>query len=393
MNRREFMAVGAGALAALPIAAQDDGGLIVHEWGVVTIAYGTTRGFARSEGSRFVEGVEKPEELPEFVVTLQKALDGAIEDWKNMPVRKPIVYFHAKRRMNVDVRVAIPKGRPHAWWPPVTDLAPKANLRPRGGKGGDEPKLPTIADLPAENGAIVWRNVTLDADEKKFEPAKGWWATARETASTPVSVNGRSDKFLFYDALTRVDAGLEIAWARDGKVTITSRDAVTLFAIHVKDGTCFSATLAMAKGEAKELAPTEGKPDLAKPLVAAGLCADEVAALIKIWTDEFFEANGARVLAILPRETYDALLPIEITPKPAELKRVLIAHLECLDPTAQARVDAWIAALGSENLEERDTATKGLRRFGPLAEKSIRDAIERSKDAESKSRLQELLKR
>ena len=45
MNRREFMAAGAGTLAALPaFARQDDGGLVVHEWGVITIPYGAVAG-------------------------------------------------------------------------------------------------------------------------------------------------------------------------------------------------------------------------------------------------------------------------------------------------------------------------------------------------------------
>jgi hypothetical protein len=392
LNRREFIAAGATALA-LPAFAQEEG-FEVHEWGVVTIAYGTSRGFVRSEGSRFVDGVEKPEELPAFVETLQKRFDTAIEHWHSMPVRKPIVYFHARKRMTIAVKVAMPKGRPHAWWPRADDVAPKPTLPPKRGFGSDPAdKLPVFQDLPMTDGLLSWTALTLDPTATQFAAAAGWWPIARETASTPVLSGALADKFLFYDALTTVDPAVDVTWTAAGNANLSARAAVTVFAIHVKEGACFSASAALAKGASAELVLAKGRPDLAKPLTAAGLCADEAASLIKIWTDEFFETPGARVLVLLPRAAYDALLPLEITPKPTALTRVLIAHLECLDPATQAKVDAWIAKLGSESIDERDAATAGIRSLGPLAEKSVRDAIEQSKDAEVRSRLQELLKK
>jgi hypothetical protein len=395
MNRREFMATGAGGLAALAFR-QEEAAFVVHEWGVATIMNGSTAiGAARSEGATFAGGVEKPEELPKFVETFKGFFDMTIENWKNMPVRKPIVYFYAKKRMQVDVRVSIPRGRPHAWWPLTGDVAPRPAFPGRGKGLGQLGELPKVEEMKPENGMLHWPAIVLDPATALPQPAAdGWWPLARKTASTPVVADTLSDKFLFYDALTFVDAGLDIEWTRDGKVKLAARSEIPLaIAVRVKEGACSFAAKKLAKGESAELAPAAGTPDLVPPLVAAGLFKDEAAALAEIWKEEFFQAPGARVLAVVPRAAYDALLPIEITPKPDKLERVLIAHVECLDPDLAAKLDGWIAKLGADSLDERDAAAAEIRKLGPLAEKTIRAAAEKAADADLKGRLVDLLKR
>jgi hypothetical protein len=246
--------------------------------------------------------------------------------------------------------------------------------------------------MPLENGHLAWA-ITLDPKASQFAEAAGWWPIARKPKSTPVVAGTTSDKFLFYDALTAFDPGLEIAWAEDGSVRVAAAGAIpALFAVRVKDGVCRFASSKLAKGERAVLTPEIGRPDLAAALAKAGLNQDEADAVAEIWKEEFFEAPGARVLAFVPREIYDALLPIEIDPKPSKLERVLIAHIECLDPDRRPQIDKWIEQLASESLDERDAAAAELKKAGPLAEKAIRDAAERTKDAEVKARLLELLK-
>jgi len=395
MNRREFMAVGAGGLAGLAFR-QDDADFVVHEWGVATIVHGASGiGAARSEGATFAGGVEKPEELPKFVHTFRGMFDQTIENWRNMPVRKPIVYFYAKKKMTVNVLVSIPRGRPHAWWPQAAEIAPRPVLPGRGRGFGDLGELPKIEEMKPENGLLRWPALVIDPLSVAKRPdADGWWPLGRKTASSPVVQGENSDKFLFYDALTFVDPGLDIEWTRDGKAKLSARADIPLaIAVRVKDGACTFAQKKLAKGESADLAPAAGTPDLVAPLVGAGLYKDEAVALAEIWKEEFFQAPGARVLAIVSRAAYDALLPIEIAPKPDKLERVLIAHVECLDPDVAARVGGWIAKLGAESLDERDAAAAELRKLGALAEMPIRAAAEKATDADLKGRLLDLLKR
>lgn len=397
LSRRDFMAAGA-ALGALPVVGQDDAGLVVHEWGVVTVPYGSGLGFARSEGARFEQGKEIAEELPPFVVTYPKAFAGTVEAWQNMPVRKPIVYFHAKRRTAVSVRVSMPQGRPHAWWPVARDYGPKPALPGRGISrlGAVEPKIPTPEEMKPEKGMLFWPDLVVDPDEKQApERTGGWWATARETAAAPVRAAGAVDKFLFYDALLRFDPGLQLSWLEAGRLSVqASSDLPHVFAVRVKNGRCtWAGSAPLRKGDRAELALREGVPDLHAALVAAGLYKDEAAGLVKIWDEEFFRADGARLLVVLPRELYDRILPVEISPVPRELQRVLVAHVECLDPDQRPAVAAAIDALSSDAPAERSEAVRKLRAFGPLASPMMREAADRTADAEVRSRLLDLLGR
>jgi len=155
------------SLLALPALAQDDPGLVVHEWGVVTIAYGSEFGVARSEGARFEGGREIGEQLPPFVTTYRQAFDQSIESWRNRPVRKPVVYFHAKKATRVTMKVSMPHGRPEAWWP-AAQYAPQPDLKWGKGFGAVEPP-PSLESMKPENGALVWQNLARGARRRDRE--------------------------------------------------------------------------------------------------------------------------------------------------------------------------------------------------------------------------------
>ena len=415
LSRRDFIATGA-ALAALPAFSQDDDGLVVHEWGVVSIAYGSSVwGNARSAGSKAIQGGEQPSDLPAFVETWEQSVNAQIEDWRCQPVDKPVVYFYSKKAMEVRVEVRVPVGRPKAWWPYASAFQPGFDGTPM--RGCEETPEVKLTDIKPVNGRLVWEKLSLDPAIEKFPAAGGWWSTARGVGATPFSfpaeprplkfgsIRGKhplgkgvepNEKFLFYDALTPVDPGISVVWTRDGKATVTAEKHAlgAVIAIRVKNGKCTAAAHgALAKAASCTLAPDAGEPALAPALVKAGLYGKEAAAVAEIWKDEFSKVDGARVLALMPLPFYNALFPIEIKPAPKELVRVLVAHLECLDPDLQAQADAWIDQFANDSIEERDAAAAKLRKLGPLVEGTIRRAAENAKDSETKARLLELLKR
>ena len=350
MNRREFLATGTAALAAMRFHTRDP--FVVHEWGVVTIADGATWARLRSAAG---EG----ENLPGFVTTWSAAVGQTVENWKNMPVRKPVVHFYSKEKRTVELRVRIPTGRPEAWWPPAADYGPKPDLPPRRGLRvlGEAEAIPDPSDVKPENGLLRWSLIVDPAgDPKTFPdvPAGHWWATARKIASTPVG----ADRFVFYDALAPFDPG-----------------DLSKPNVQVEDGKATGMTPA----------------DFEKMLRDAGLYEDEAARVTEIWTPEFFQTDGARAIRIVPREQIDALLPMEISPAPDELTRVLIAHVECLTPEREREVETRIAELGADAVETREAAMKSLEAFGPFAEGALRRALDSTKDPEVHARLTRLL--
>ena len=49
--------------------------------------------------------------------------------------------------------------------------------------------------------------------------------------------------------------------------------------------------------------------------------------MVETWRETWFE-EGARILYVLPRRAVDSILPLEISPAPADVVRVFIGRLE-----------------------------------------------------------------
>jgi hypothetical protein len=393
LNRRKFIALGTGALAALG-AHQPDDGFSVHEWGVVTVPYGHPRAGVRTAGVRKGKGGEEVSDLPEWAVTWAASVKLQIEQMERMPVRKPVLNFYSQEERLVRVRVSVPTGRPDAWWPPTVDWGPGSRFTTAARLGGVPLKRDEIAPV---NGHLEWKELTIDPRGIVARKADGWWAIARKTDATPVRALGETEKFLFYDALADFDPHLSIDWKNGGTVTVAplGEEGVRgVLAVRVREGKCSSAfTADIRKGESAEMRLRPGKPaNLADILVGAGLYKKEAEGIVEIWDEEFFGFDGARVISLVPRAAFDRLLPLQIHPEPKELKRVLLAHVECFDPESREELNALIAQLSSDDPQVRDMATMKIRARMPLASSVVKDALGKVQDPEVRGRLEDLLR-
>jgi len=96
------------------------------------------------------------------------------------------------------------------------------------------------------------------------------------------------------------------------------------------------------------------KRDLEMLLAAHGLYAKEAEAMVRTWEDSWFE-EGFRVFYVLPRQHTDAILPLEITPEPNNLVRVLVGRMEIMTPEAAQEIFRLLTRLksvpGTQNAE------------------------------------------
>ena len=100
---------------------------------------------------------------------------------------------------------------------------------------------------------------------------------------------------------------------------------------------------ASAKIEFRDLnAPAAGKAVLAA-LKDAGLTESEAAALFVVWKPQFLESAGLTAFYILPQAEYDRMLPLVVTPKPAETVRVGVVLHPRLEgePAILAQARSW----------------------------------------------------
>ena len=114
--------------------------------------------------------------------------------------------------------------------------------------------------------------------------------------------------------------------------------------------------------------------DLEEILVAQGLYRDEAHAMIETWRDHWFE-EGGRLFYIVPQHFVDTILPLSITPAPAQTTRVFVGRMELVSPADKRAVAAALAA-------KNDQARAKYGRFLP----AIIEMVQKSNPRPSQSR-------
>ena len=109
---------------------------------------------------------------------------------------------------------------------------------------------------------------------------------------------------------------------------------------------------------------TPPKRELVALLIANGLYRKEAEAMVATWSDTWFE-EGTRLFYIVPRAAVDAILPLTMTPAPAEVARVFVGRMELVTPAAQAIVARALAA------NDRATLARYGRFLQPIGQRVI----------------------
>ena len=94
-------------------------------------------------------------------------------------------------------------------------------------------------------------------------------------------------------------------------------------------------------GDAQSADCASERPDtqkhLEQVLVARGLYPREAKAMVESWRGSWFE-QGTRLFYIVSNEAVDTMLPLQIEPRPAEVKRVFVGRLEIATPRTLSEV-------------------------------------------------------
>jgi hypothetical protein len=365
--------------------AQEAKGLAVHEWGVVSV-YNDVE-LANADMRAEWDG------LPKFVYG---RVDGRNVPVNNLPVRAPVIYFHAPGPIGLNVKVDFPKGKPAVWWP--------GNWNGRGG----------FVDINQDIKSLLW-NVQLRpgnaANFKQKELPKGHWMEAlRNVKADDVYISqtdGQAikERFIYYDGLIPAPKGLEIQVKGDA-IALKSQAKHPLFDVTVIDMRNLRKirTASIAKldpeAEVKEVKlaerdqtkwPFDAAEELIGQLKAAGLNEDEAKSLADVWRKPFFETEGVSVSYRLPQDVYDQMLPLTVSPKPEKTVRTLLVHHPHCEPDLGDKVLALVKDLGAIKFEERIEAQKRLQALGKAAFVHLVRARNEAKDPEVKARLTKVL--
>jgi hypothetical protein len=369
------------ATKAQKIIAPVEDRLVVHEWGTFTSIAG------RDGIALDWRPLNGPSDLPKFVHSIQEGDKGIrhriVQGKDSMTARvrmeTPVLYFYSGKEMDVSVKVDFPKGKITEWYPQARSV----------GTNVDWGKLKVMPGT-----ALTF---PVESSESHYYPA-------REVDAAPVQVcstNGspaQQEKFLFYRGVGNFDLPLSVKLEGESvQLKNLGKDEIKHLIIFENRGGKIGYRLCDAfTGEMTHERPTLDKnmdsllAELKQILVASGLYEKEAAAMIKTWRGSWFE-EGMRVFYILPRQTTDAILPVTIEPRPAELVRVLVGRAEVITPQMEKTVQQQISLLRDSSPEVRETAMREIRKYGRFSEPILKRLLAQESDAIMRSRIRKLI--
>lgn len=369
---------------------------VAHEWGTFTSLQG-------ADGEQIVWRPHIGADLPSFVYThtnpnssetgsLSASMLAKRVQSAKQRMETPVIYFYSPDDLTVDVEVAFSNGRNTEWYPRVSAMGPTLALETTG--KADSSRSFIRWDNVHVLGAKAARAVRLPDDRSRSH-----YYAARETDSNLLRFDSRKpgdersefDKFLFYRGLGHFDAPLNCTLNSDETmVTIQNngQEALThLFLIEVRNGAIRFERLAVLKPRAnhtfRRVAPKAGrsnasfetiKAQLADALTESGLYRKEAEAMVKTWRDSWLEEDGLRVLYVLSDEWTERTLPLNLNPRPKDLKRVMVGRAEMILPSTEWRITRSIALLADGNAGQKKQAVAEVKalRLGRFLEPVLR---------------------
>ncbi len=359
LKRRGVMILGPFVVATSLLAASAQGphpgtaasDLTVHEWGTFTTVAGAD---GQAVQWRPLSG---PADLPCFVTALNpgsiKTDRGGVPGLKaTVRMETPVLYFYSPREQTVRAKVEFLQGVISEWYP-------QAHV----------PQAIPARTMAGGFGSIEWNDVRVTPGAKPNLPTdsgKSHYYAARETDAASLQVGSQQEKFLFYRGIANFPVPVSATVARDGTIAVKSigEYRIGTFIMFERRGDRLGYRIIHPPANEMSVerpALTESVESLREALggllVEQGLYPREAAAMLETWRDSWFE-DGARLFYLLPQATVEAILPLQIQPRPATITRVFVGRMEIVTPEIQTEV--------ARAIRKNDRQT--LRKYGRFLE-------------------------
>jgi hypothetical protein len=382
------------ALAALAVSLSLFAGstkdeFTAHEWGTFTSVQG-------ANGVQLSWNPFLTTDLPQFVYNRAVKNGGIKGPALTDPFGKinmsgfirmetPVIYFYSDRARTADVRVSFPAGRITEWYPQATHVGPFFSTNPAEKERAAKSVIEWIGlkILPRETKEISAAKLIRDAKDH----GDNHYYAARETDAnfvrmdSPHATGAEYERDLFYRGLGNFQAPLTLRLDADENhlrlSTTDTRPLTDLFVLTVRDGQARYQKVAhvergeepVVKLEEPAFAPLEKvRPQLMREMAAAlrqqGLFAKEAQAMVETWKDQWFADEGTRVLYLLSGAWTDATLPLEISPKPSSIVRVMVGRAELITPAMERELQKQVLTYQHGDTDVKLQALHEVRALG-----------------------------
>ncbi len=373
---------------------------VVHEWGVWRVHHDVELANADMRATW--------DELPPFVYGQTMSRDFPRHWDEPKVVKKPVIFFHAPKAMEADVRVDFASGVPAVWWP-ATQTPAYQGEDFRGRSVAPERPVKYL-EWKLHLKQSLWNNRQLP--ELKPVAKTHWMNVLRgvkcDDVYAPVGQRNfglEREKFVYYDGLLPRGDAVSVTVAKE-RVSLKNQAKFAVLDVWIIDNRDAKPRLGrlplLDAESAKDVDLTAAKDehwaeDAGKALTAqlhdAGLNEDEAAALTTIWAAEFFHSAGVTLLYRLPQEEYDRLLPLTIKPRPEKVVRVGLVQQVLVQPEMAARIARLVRQLDDDEFAKREAAQQELTKMGRAAFGELRRLKATTTAPEAKRRLEELLEK
>ncbi len=379
-----LLAAAIALLVISPALQAADPPFVVHEWGTFTSVQG-------HDGEQAWWLPHLKTDLPAFVyargiqnggIKGVKLLGGKESQSAILRMETPVIYFYSDIGRAVDVRVRLPKGEITEWYPQATRIGP--SFRPDG------------EGAPLEDSLIEWKGVTIlprDTTEISADklirtgegPKADHYYSARATDANLLRVNSphassgvEYERDLFYRGLAEfpgpLTATVDADETRLALVTEGPGALKNLFVVNIHKGLMryqkvdrvttdrtTDVSLDAVPYVALDDTRSQLMQDMVKALVSEGLYEREARAMVDTWKHQWFAEEGSRVFYLLPRAWTDRVLPLEVTPKPDRVVRVMVGRAELIMPSVERRLKKEILAFKSGDATAQEHAVATVR--------------------------------
>lgn len=359
--------------------------VVVHEWGTFTSL--------QNERGDSLSGINQDvEPLPSFVTSLMvnenKGISRFVSPAVTMRLETPVVYFHLPKGsppMTIESFSATFKGGLLSqWYPSAENSSSTMTILPLDGATALSSKINAQTV-----GSLTWKNFTIGKKSTLPATDSHVWLAPRNVDAEDVTVNDKSERYLFYRGVGVLDGPI-IASRHGDELRIFSRagysfatpeqlriDDIWYFDVR-QDGSAAFRKLDSAginkvqeplattpadfvESEYQSDAMLKMRAQMKESLIKAGLFSDEADAMLNTWEVAYFKSVGTRVFYIVPRAWTDNFLPIKLS-VPAKIERVMIGRVDLVTPQQRELARAIIKVMGPDGIIPASLATR-LGRF------------------------------